>query len=311
MTMMQAARVHAFGGPEMLQLEQVPIPEPKDGEVLLAIRAASINPVDYKTRAGKYPGLTAADLPRTLGRDGSGVVAKLGPGVSDVKEGDAIFAMIGRSRGTWADYVIVKAEERVAKPKTLDHAHAGATPLAALTAWQALFDHGGVQAGQRVLIHAASGGVGHFATQFAKLKGAHVIATASGDGLDFARAHGADEVIDYKTQRFDESVKDVDMVFDTMAGEVQDRSWGVLKKGGILITILGPPNEEKAKAHGVRAARFLCAIKTDQLAEIGQLIDAGKVRVALQQAFPLADILTAQQTAERGPIRGKIVVENR
>ncbi len=311
MATMLAARVNAFGGPEVLTLEQVPIPEPKEGEVLLAIRAASINPVDYKTRAGKYPGVTAADLPRTLGRDGSGVVAKLGPGVSDVKEGDAIYAMIGRNRGTWAEYVILKADERVAKPKTLDHAHAGATPLAALTAWQALFDHGGVQAGQRVLIHAASGGVGHFATQFAKLKGAHVIATASGDGIAFARAHGADEVIDYKTQRFDDVVKDVDVVFDTMAGEVQDRSWAVLKKGGILVTILGQPNEEKAKAHGVRAARFLCAIKADQLAEIGRLIDDGKVRVAVQQSFALADMLKAQELAERGPIRGKIVIENR
>lgn len=310
MATMMAARVRAFGGPDALTLEEVAIPDPKEGEVLLAMRGASFNPVDYKTRAGRYPGVTAADLPRTLGRDGSGVVAKTGAGVRDLKEGDAVFAMVGRSRGTFAEYVIVREDERVAKPAPLDHVHAAAVPLAALTAWQGLFDHGGVTAGQRVLIHAASGGVGHFATQFAKLKGAHVIATASGDGLAFARAHGADETIDYKTQRFEELVKNADMVFDTMSGEVQERSWQTLKPGGILVTILGQPNEDKAKAHGVRAARFLCAIKQDQLAEIGALIDGGKVKVAVQKTFPLTDIARAQEAIERGPVRGKIVVTN-
>ena len=305
---MRAARIHEFGGSDVTRIEQLPVPEPKDDEILLAIHAASINPVDYKIRAGNYPRITAANLPVTLGRDASGVVTAVGSGVTKFKVGDAVFAMAGGARGCYADDVILKEVEAASKPTNLDHVHAAAVPLAGLTAWQALFDHGGLQAGQRVLIHAGSGGVGHFAIQFAKAKGATVITTASGDGLAFVRDLGADEAIDYKTQRFEDVVKDVDMVFDTMAGDVQDRSWSVIKPGGILITILGQPNEEKAKAHGVRAGRFLCVPNGAQLTEIGALIEAGKVHPKVQTTFPLERIAEAQDVAAKGPIRGKIVV---
>jgi len=308
MSTMRAVRIHEFGGPDVLRIEQLPVPEPKDDEILLAIHAASINPVDYKIRAGTYPRVTATNLPITLGRDASGVVAAVGPGVTRFKVGDAIFGMAGGLRGCYAEYVILKQDEAAAKPANLDHIHAAAVPLAGLTAWQALFDHGGLTAGQRVLIHAGSGGVGHFAIQFAKAKGATVITTASGDGLAFVRDLGADEAIDYKTQRFEEMVKDVDMVFDTMAGDVQERSWGVIKPGGILITILGQPDEEKAKAHGVRSGRMLCQPNGAQLAGIGALIEAGKVRPQVQATFPLEQIAQAQDAAARGPIRGKVVV---
>jgi NADPH:quinone reductase-like Zn-dependent oxidoreductase len=308
MRTMNAVRIEAFGGPEVVHLERIPVPEPRAGELLLKIRAASVNPVDYKIRSGKYPAVTAEQLPYVLGRDVCGDVDACGPNVAAFAEGDALFAFLGVDRGGYAEYVIVKENEASRKPNTLDPISAAAVPLAGLTAWQGLFQHGGLKSQQRVLIHAGSGGVGHFAIQFAKARGAHVITTVSGQGVDFVRKLGADEVIDYKKQPFENEVKDVDMVFDLIGGETQNRSWSVLKKGGILVSTLSPPSQETAAAHGVRAMRYTAEISGSELGEIATLIDAGKVKPFVSKTFALKDAISALQSVEQGHTQGKVVL---
>ncbi|RUT90265.1 NADP-dependent oxidoreductase, partial [Mesorhizobium sp. M7A.T.Ca.US.000.02.2.1] len=218
---MKAARIHAFGGPEVVSIDQVPLPQPLDDEVVLRVRAASVNPIDYKIREGS----TSETLPVTLGRDVSGTVEICGTRAHTLKKGDPLFAMLGHDRGGNAEYVVVKATEAAAKPDRLSHVEAAAVPLAGTTAWQGLFDHGGLKSGQRVLIHGGAGGVGHLAIQFAKAAGAFVATTVSAEDVVFVRELGADQTVDYKNQRFEEVVDAVDLVFDLVAGDTQDRSW--------------------------------------------------------------------------------------
>lgn len=207
---MKAICIHGFGDPEVLQLDGVPIPQPGEGELLVRIHAASVNPVDYKIRRGTVPWVTREMLPITLGRDLSRTVASAGAGVDAFSDGDALYAMLGSiDRGSYAEYVLVRPNEAAAKPARLSHIEAAAVPLAALTAWQGLFDHGQLEAGQTVLIHGGSGGVGHFAIQFAKIKGAAVLTTVSGQNLDFVGELGADRAIDYTSQGFEEIARDV------------------------------------------------------------------------------------------------------
>jgi NADPH:quinone reductase-like Zn-dependent oxidoreductase len=203
----------------------------------------------------------------------------------------------------------VPAEEVALKPKSLDFTKAAAVPLAALTAWQGLFDVGGLKPGQKVLIHAAAGGVGSFAVQFAKWKGAHVIGTASGRNVQFVRELGADEVIDYTKTAFEEAVDNVDLVFDTMGGETQKRSWQVLKKGGILVSILGQPPQKDADAWGVRQASFVVKPDAAELGQIADLIDSGDVKPVVETVLPLSDARKAQELSQTGHTRGKIVLE--
>jgi NADPH:quinone reductase-like Zn-dependent oxidoreductase len=306
--MMDAMLIEAFGGPEVLRWQKISVPKPREGEVLLKIRAASVNPVDYKIRSGKYPAVKANMLPYVLGRDVCGDVEACGPGVTAFAEGAPLYAFLGIDRGGYAEYVVVKESEASSKPTVLDHPSAAAVPLAGLTAWQGLFRYGGLQYGQRVLIHAGSGGVGHFAIQFAKARGAHVITTVSEQSVDFVRKLGADEVIDYKKQRFENEVQDVDVVFDLIGGETQDRSWGVLKKGGILVSTLSPPSQEKASAHGVRGTRYTAESNASELAEIAGLIDAGTVKPAISKTFALSDAALALQIVEQGHTQGKVVL---
>jgi NADPH:quinone reductase-like Zn-dependent oxidoreductase len=306
--MMKAMRIQSFGGPAVLHLQKIPVPEPLAGEILLKIRAASVNPVDYKIRLGKYPAVQADMLPYVLGRDAAGDVEICGKGVKTFVKGDSIYAFVGIERGCYAEYVIVKESEACRKPTTLDYAAAAAVPLAGITAWQGLFQHGDLKSGQRVLIHAGSGGVGHFAIQFAKAKGAYVITTVSGENVDFVRRLGTDEVIDHKKQRFENKVREVDMVFDLIGGETEDRSWGVLKKGGILVSTLTLPSQEKAKAHGVRGMRYTAEASGSELGEIAGLIDAGKVKPTISKTFPLRDAVSALQVVEQGHTRGKVVL---
>lgn len=309
MRTMKAIRIEAFGGPEVLTLKELPVPEPREGELLLKIHAASVNPVDYKIRAGKYPAVKSDKLPYVLGRDASGVLERRGPGATAFKDGDALYAVVGIDRGCYAEYVLVKESEAALKPKSLDHVTAAAVPLAGLTAWQGLFRHGKLEAGQRVLIHGGSGGVGHFAIQFAKAKGAYVITTVSDQHIDFVRRLGADEAIDYKRKRFEEQARDVDVVFDLIAGETQDRSWQTLKKGGILVSTLAAPSQEKAKAHGVRGMRYTVEESGPELAEIASLIEAGKVKPVVSMTFELPDASSAQQKVEEGHSEGKVVLK--
>ncbi|CDX22238.1 Alcohol dehydrogenase zinc-binding domain protein [Mesorhizobium sp. ORS 3324] len=304
---MQSVRIHAFGGPEVLRLETEPTPEPEPEEILVRVHAASVNPVDYKIRNGGYD---AQDrLPLTLGRDFSGVVERCGAKVDAFKPGDAVYALLTPDRGGYAEFVAVKARDCAAKPKSLDHVHAAAVPLAALTAWQGIFDNASLSAGQRILIHGAAGGVGHFAVQFAKANGATVYATCSGSDIDFVRSLGAEVAIDYKNQRFEDKVRDVDVVYDLVAGDTQERSWSVLKEGGIIVSTLQQPSKEKAAERNARGAHYMTKPNGGQLAEIGQLIDAGAVRVEVGKVFPLRQAADAERALEEGHVRGKLVLK--
>jgi NADPH:quinone reductase-like Zn-dependent oxidoreductase len=309
MAIMKAIRIHGFGYPEVLELDEVPVPRPGENELLVRLHAASVNPIDYKIRRGAMPGITPDVLPLTLGRDGSGTIDGIGPGMNAFRLGDPVYALLGGvDRGTYAEYVVLKAGEPAPKPMRLSHIEAAAVPLAALTAWQGLFDHGQLQAGQTVLIHGGSGGVGHFAIQFAKVTGATVLTTVSGRNADFVRELGADRAIDYQSERFEEIAKDVDLVLDLVAGDTRDRSWPVLKRGGMLVSALGEPPQDKAMQAGVRGVGFRAQANGAQLVEIGRLIDAGKVRVVVSEVYPLADARQAQQRLETGHVRGKIAL---
>ena len=253
MTIMQAVRFHTYGGPEVLVLEETPRPRLGAGEVLVRVYAAGVNPLDWKVRAGHVKAWLPHRLPLIPGWDASGVVEEAAPDVTDFKEGEAVYGMLDFKRdGAYAAYVATQSSNLALRPRTIDATQAGAVPLASLTAWQSLFEVADLKSGQTVLIHAAAGGVGHFAVQFAKWKGARVIGTASAENADFLKGLGADEVIDYPTTRFEEVVHNVDVVLDTIGGDTQERSWQVLRKGGILVATLGISSQEAARKHGVR-----------------------------------------------------------
>lgn len=243
-----------------------------------------------------------------MGRDASGVIERAGNAVGSLKAGAEIYAMSGMDRGTYAEYVSLKAEHCAIRPASLDHPHCAAIPLAALTAWQGLFDHGGLGKGQRVLIHGGAGGVGHMAVQFARHIGAHVTTTASARDLDFVRELGADEALDYRRQPFEEVVKNMDVVFDLIGGDTRERSFQVLRPGGILVSTLGEPSREKAEKCGVRVAGYLAHPDAGQLARIAALVDAGEVRVSLAKTFSLEEAAAAQDFLKDGQPRGKVVL---
>ena len=306
----KSVRVHAFGGPEVLRVEPVPIPQAKDDEVLVRVAAASLNPVDYKTREGEFPPVGEDALPAILGRDLAGTIEAVGTRAHYMlRKGDPVFAFIGFDRGGQSGYVVVKALELAAAPASIDLVHAAAVPLAGMTAWQGLFDHGGLQAGQRVLIHGGAGGVGHLAVQFAKAKGATVFATAGTNDLDYVRSIGADTAIDYKNQRFEDVATDIDLVLDLVGGETQTRSFAVLRDGGTLVSTLDVAEPDKGRDRNIRVPeRWLAQVNTKQLGEIAALIDAGKVKVEVAAVFPVEDAPSAYERLEKGHVRGKIVL---
>jgi len=303
---MKAVRIHEFGGPETLKVEDLPRPEASATEVLIRILGASINPVDYKIRQGGY--LPKDALPLTLGRDVAGVVEAVGQGVDEFRRGDAVYAMLSPKHGGYAEYVVEPIANVARKPETLDFIQAAAVPLAGLTAWQGLIDHGGLQKGQTVLIHGAAGGVGHFAVQFAAARGAKVIATCSGQDTDFVKGLGAAEVIDYHKERFEDRAHDVDLVFDLVAGETQDRSFAVIRQGGVLVSTLKEPDKDRAAQRNIRTAHYMAAPNGAQLAEIGRLIDAGKVTPNIEAVFPLSAAADAEKELETAHVRGKLVL---
>ncbi|HEX4352239.1 MAG TPA: NADP-dependent oxidoreductase [Polyangiales bacterium] len=306
---MKAVSIHAFGGPEVLELAELDAPTVRDREVLIRVRAASINPVDYKTRAGHYPPVTERQLPKVLGRDVAGIVEQTGTLARRWKNGDELYAMLDQEHGGYAQSVAVRADLCARKPRNLSFAEAAAVPLAGLTAWQGLFDHGRLESGQTVLIHGGAGGVGHFAVQFAKVRGARVITTVSERDLDFVRKLGADQIIDRDRERFDDIVRDVDLVLDLIAGDVQERSMRVIKPGGALVSTLSRPDRAWARQRGVRVANYLTRPDSAELSEITQLIEMGKVRPYLQATFGFADVKSAQSRAEHEHPRGKIVLD--
>ena len=309
MPKMKAVCVESFGGPETLQVQNIEKPKPGEDEVLVSVRAASVNPVDYKIRSGHYPAVKETDLPKVLGRDVCGVVAAVGAGVTEFSEGDEIFAMLDRGSGGYAEYVTIKADLCAPKPATLGYAEAAAVPLAALTAWQGLFDYGRLESGQRVLIHGGAGGVGHFAIQFAKARGAQVSTTVSAKDKEFVRALGADQAIDYKAEKFEDLVTDVDLVFDLIGGDIQERSWAVLKEGGAMVSTLAKPSDARAAEHHVRATNYLAQPDASELGAISDLIDNGKVHPVVKATYPLEQAALAQRALEREHLSGKVVLQ--
>ncbi|AUY53949.1 NADP-dependent oxidoreductase [Streptomyces sp. CB01881] len=312
---MRAVTVREFGGPEVLTVEEVVRPEPLPTEVLVRVHAAGVNPVDWKTREGQgMAGLQT--FPLTLGWDVSGVVEEVGFGVTTLAPGDEVYGMpwFPRAANAYAEYVTAPARQWARKPATIDHTHAAAVPLAALTAWQTVVDTARVQAGQRVLVTAAAGGVGHFAVQFARHLGAHVIAVASDARHRWLKELGADETIDYTTTRFEDVAHDVDVVID-LVGDAHDRtstrSLKVLRPGGLLVAVpagVSPELAQAAEAAGVRVTPYLVEPDGAALATIAGLIDAGEVDVEVEETFPLERAGTAHTRVEAGRTRGKIVL---
>jgi len=304
---MNAVVIRSFGGPEVLETAELPRPSPRDGELLIHVRAAGVNPVDYKIRSGHFS-KQATKLPAVLGRDVSGTVEAVGRGAAGFKPGDEVYAFLGSHSGGYAQFAIAKESEAAAKPASLDHVRAAAVPLAATTAWQALFDHGGLVAGERVLIHGAAGGVGHFAVQFAKAKGAKVSATAAAGDIGLLKELGADQVIDYQHQRFEDQLKDIDLVIDLVGGETQERSWRVLKRGGRIVSTLQQPSREQARERGAKGVVFMAEPRHDQLLAIARLIDDGKVRVLVHHTHSLMEARKAHEELEHEHSTGKVVL---
>ncbi|UBU17796.1 NADP-dependent oxidoreductase [Nonomuraea gerenzanensis] len=313
---MRAIVQDSLGGPEVLRLAEVQKPVPLPTEVLVRVHAAGVNPVDWKTRAGSGMAHVLGAPPFILGWDVSGVVEETGFGVTVLQPGDEVFGMpwFPRQAGAYAQYVTAPARQFARKPRTAGHEAAAGTPLAALTAWQALVDTASLGSGRRVLIHAAAGGVGHLAVQLARHAGAYVIGTASAAKHDWLRSLGADEVIDYTTTRFEDAVRDVDVVLD-LVGDGHDRtstrSLDVLRPGGLLVAVpsgVAPELVGRARERGVRATGILVEPDGAALARIAELIDKGELDVEVEEVFPLADAAEAHRRGEQGRNRGKIVL---
>jgi NADPH:quinone reductase-like Zn-dependent oxidoreductase len=306
--MMKAVVVHEYGGPEVLKFENAPRPEPKENEVLVRVIAAGVNPVDSLIRSGKYAKFFGTTLPLIPGYDIAGVIEKTGTKITKLKIGDAVYGypLWG---GGYAEYAVATEGEATAKPKSLNYIEAAAVPLVALTAWQALIDSAKLSAGQTVLIHGGSGGVGSFAIQIAKACGAKVIATASTKNQDLLKELGADVAIDYTTTKFEDVAKDVDVVLDSVGKDTLARSYGVLKKGGFVATLVARLDQAELDKHGIRGASISVKPDANELAEITKLIDDKKIKVIVSQVFPLTEAVKAQEQAATGHTRGKIVIK--
>jgi len=305
--MMKAVVAHEYGAPEVLKFEEVPRPEPKEDEVLVRVIASGVNPADPLTLSGKYAREWDTHLPLIPGYEIAGIVEKTPAQVTTLKKGDAVYGY-PTFGGGWAEYVAVKEWEVAAKPKSLTFAEAAAAPMGALTAWQALVSVAHLKPGQTVLIHGGSGGVGSFAIQIAKAQGARVFATASTTNQDLLKQLGADVAIDYTKTKFEDVAKDVDAVLDSVGRETLARSYGVVKKGGIVLDLVGRPDPAELEKHGIRGAAIWVRPDAKDLAEIAQLIDAGKIKPVVTEVLPLSEAIAAERQAETHHTRGKIVL---
>jgi NADPH:quinone reductase-like Zn-dependent oxidoreductase len=305
---MKAVVIHEYGGAEVLKYEDIPRPEPKDDQLLVRVIAAGVNPVDGMIRSGMFKGTRA--FPIILGGDVAGVVEKVGSKITKFKVSDPVFAYVSLDNsGGYAQYALVTEREAAPKPKSLTYVEAAAVPVVAMTAWQALVDTAKLSAGQTVLIHGGSGGVGSFAIQIAKARGAKVIATASTANQDFLKQLGADVAIDYTKQKFEDIAKDVDVVLDSIGRDTLARSYAVVKKGGIIVSLVARPKESELNKHGIRGTALNAEPNSEELAEIGKLIDDKKIKVIVSQTFPLSEAMKAQEQVATGHTRGKIVLK--
>jgi NADPH:quinone reductase-like Zn-dependent oxidoreductase len=307
---MKAVVIHQYGGPEVLKYEDVPQPEPKQNELLIRVIAAGVNPVDGMIRSGMFDKEGHRAFPVILGGDISGVVEKVGSKITKFKSGDPVFAYVSLDNsGGYAQYALVTEREAAPKPKSLTYVEAAAVPIVALTAWQALIDTAKLKTGQTVLIHGGSGGVGSFAIQIAKAHGAKVIATASTANQELLKQLGADVAIDYTKQKFEDIAKDVDVVLDSIGKDTLARSYGVVKKGGIIVSLVARPDPAELEKHGIRGEALNVDPNSDELGEIGKLIDEKKINVIVSQTFPLSEARKAQEQVATGHTRGKIVLK--
>ena len=310
MDTMKAVRIHHYGGPEVLKFEDAPRHVPGFEEVLIRVYAAGVNPIDWKIRAGYLKEQLPYTFPVILGWDVSGVVEAAGPGATKFKTGDEVYSRPDIARnGAYAEYIAVKEEEVAFKPISFNHIQAGAIPHACLTAWQAIFDAAGLNMDQKILIHGAAGGVGSFAVQLAKWKGAYVIGTAATRNQPYLRELGVDEPIDYEKTRFEDLVRGVEVVFDTVGGDTQRRSWKVLRNGGILVSIIAPPSADEAAKNGVRQAFVFVRPNGRELTEIAALADSVKLRPVDETIMPLSEAREAHDLIQTGHARGKIVLD--
>ena len=306
---MKAIRIQSFGAADQLELQDVPMPACGPSDIVVRVVAAGVNPVDWKIRSGAMATAFPVKAPATLGWDAAGVVSAVGAGVTRFKTGDAVFFFAEFARGgTYAEFVAVDESQVALKPRTVSFASAAAIPTPAQAAWRAIVDTAHVQSGMQVLVHGGGGPLGSVAVQLAKRAGAHVVATAGDASIAIARAAGADDVIHHERQRFEELVRGVDVVVDTVGGPVQEASYGVLRRGGLLVATAMPPSAERAAAAGVRAEMIFTPPRGDVLARIAELVDAGQVRVAVSHEFALADAAHVHRLGERGELHGKIVL---
>jgi NADPH:quinone reductase-like Zn-dependent oxidoreductase len=309
---MKAIRMHARGGPDQLVYDDAPMPALRRDDALVRVYATSITPTELTWDETYRNADGSPRLPTIPGHEMSGVIESAPPGLTDLVAGDAVYGLTDFPRdGAAAEFIAVRASNLARKPRTVDHAHAAATALSGLTAWQALFTHAKLERGHKILIHAAAGGVGTFAVQLAHGAGAHVIATSSAANHDFLRGLGADEVIDYTATRFEDAVHDVDVVLDSVGGDTVDRSWKVLRPGGILVSITAPIPEATAREHGGRGLFFIVEPNRKQLDRLAGLIDAGSLKIFVAARLPLARAREAFELGGQGHTRGKIVLEVR
>ncbi|MEH7380949.1 NADP-dependent oxidoreductase [Bacillus sp. JJ1533] len=304
--MMNAIRVYQYGGPEVLKYEKIPCPEPKEGEVLIRVHSVGVLPVDWKIRQGLFKDVRTIQFPYIPGTVFSGVVEDVGANVITYRKGQHVF---GRSTmGTYAEFIVVSKESLVHKPLSISFNDAATISGGAATAWQALIHDGRLKAGERVLIHGAAGGVGSYAVQFAKWKGAHVIGTASPENTDFVHSLGAETVIDYTSTPFEQVIKDVDLVIDTVGGDTLERSWSVVKSGGTLISLLEQPSLEKANKRGIKALKPNRLSTIADLKDIAQLMEEGIVKAIISKTFPLHEVRRAHEVSQIGHGRGRIIL---
>jgi len=307
---MKAMVVHKFGGPEVMKYEDAQRPEPKDDEILVRVMAAAVNPVDSYVRQGMFAKRGMDNRPAIIGYDISGVVEKTGANAKKFKAGDKVYSYLSVMRGGgYAEFAIAKESETALKPKNINFEEAAAVPLAATTAWQSLVDEAKLNAGQTVLVHGGSGGVGSFAIQIAKARGAKVIATASTAHQDLLKQLQVDQAIDYTTTKFEDMVKDVDVVLNCVRAEALARSYGVVKKGGIIVSITDEPDQTECAKHGIRGSRLGAHPDANVLEELTKLIEAGKMKPIVSQTLPLADASKAHQQIETHHTLGKIVLK--
>jgi alcohol dehydrogenase len=309
---MKAALINEYGNKDVLKtVNDAPMPKAGANQVLVEVHAASANPFDWKVRAGYMKDFIPINFPAILGGDFAGAVAEIGEGVSGLSVGDEVYGQANAAggHGSFAEFTPVVAEQLAAKPKSIDYTAAAAAPLAAVSAYQALVEHANLQGGQKVLIHGAAGGIGSYAVQIAKNLGAHIAATAAAGDAEFVKSLGADEVIDYKIQKFEELLKDYDVVFDTVGGQTNKKSYEILKPGGVLVSMVEKPDEKLAKQYSIKLISQQTKTTIEKLQKIAALIDQGAIKVMVDKVFALEQAAEALDYLQNGHPKGKVVIK--